>query len=673
MTIGQLEQKIIECAQAYYEGRPMCSDKEFDNMVEYLKVANPTSEILTQVGWGYDPYKNIGEKEQHLYGDVKGIDRKPRNISDIPYNFLTGKILKSAKLDGGSIICYFVNGKMTKALTRGKGNIGINKTDKILKVLEKELNVPDGFDFTGAIRGEFCISNKNWQEMLNAGIVSEEANQRNVAVGYLNRDELSDELRYCDVVFYKVIGYVNNGSKFNQIYIDNILNTNNFDVKFLRKFIKEEYIVDYEIVEDGSTITQNSLEAIYATFKDKYLCDGVVLTKGERIPIRLGTKFDDKYAIENDEIAYKFEDEVAETEIEAIRWKMSKGNKAIPVINVKPVSLSGVTVSNATAFNAKYIYDNDLDIGSKVELLRSGEVIPYISKVICGSNGEGRKKLDEMICPYCSTKLIWDGVDLVCSNEECANRDYQNLRIWVNNIAPIDGMSEILNFKFFEEKGIDSLENLYNHSYDDLMFSGEASNTHKGKFNLVLDKLFNREINFVDLLVALNIKMLGVKNADKLAHDDEFISLFEEFLEVEDIGLFVSKVTPVITETIGQAMAANICSADGLTKIKNAKYVQHRINYEHDIKEELIPVVITGKLSVPRKDFEKILNEAGFEVKGSISKDVKYLITDNPNSNSLKNRKADELGIKKITEFEIRHIIDTIDDEKFKLTKNDIL
>ena len=673
MTLEELEQKIIDCAQAYYEGSPKISDAEFDGLITYLRVANPTSPILTQVGWGYDPYKNIGEKERHLYGDVIGIDRKPRDVSEIPQNFFNGNILKSAKLDGGSIICYFMNGKMTKALTRGKGNIGINKTDKITKVLEKELNLPEGFDFTGAIRGEFCISNDNWKEMLDKGIVTSDANQRNVAVGYLNRDEIPEEIKYCDIVFYKVVGYANNNNTFNNIYINNIINTNNFDVKFLRKFIKKEYIVEYEIVENGSGLTQESLEDLYNRFKGKYLCDGVVISKGERTPIKVEDKYLEKWSVIPDEIAYKFEDEIAETEIEAIRWKMSKGNKAIPVINVKPVPLSGITVCNATAFNAKYVYDNDLDIGSKVELLRSGEVIPYISKVISGSNGEGRKKLDEMVCPYCFTKLIWDSVDLVCPNEECANRDYQNLRIWVNNIAPIDGMSETLNFKFFEEKGINSLENLYNRSYGDLMFPDEASNTHKGKFNLVLDKLFNQEIDFVDLLVALNIKMLGVKNADKLAHNDEFIALFEEFLEVEDIGLFVSKVTPIITEIVGQAMAANICSADGLTKIKNAKYVQHRINYEHDIKEELIPVVITGKLSVPRKEFEIYLNENGYEVKGSISKDIKYLITDNPNSMSSKNKKASELGIEKITEAQIREIIQNISDDENKLTINDIL
>ena len=375
-------------------------------------------------------------------------------------------------------------------------------------------------------------------------------------------------------------------------------------------------------------------------------------------------------ALENNEIAYKFEGEKVITTIENIRWKMSKGNKAIPVINVTPVELSGAIVQNASAYNAKYIYENDLDVGCQVELTRSGEVIPYITGIITTSNGTGVEKLNNMRCPFCGNKLEWQGVDLVCTNVECANRDEQNLKVWVRIIAPIEGMSEILNFKFFNELNIKSLEDLYNHSYRDLEFTGMNSNTHKGKFNLVLDKLFNQKIDFKDLLVALNIKMLGVKNADKLAHNDEFIALFEEFVEIQDIDLFVSKATSIITDCVGQAMAKNICSADGLTKLKNAKYVEHRINYEYDKKEELIPVVITGKLSVPRKEFETYLNENGYEVKGAISKEVKYLITDNPNSGSSKNKKADELGIEKITEEQIRNMIDF---DKSSISSNDIL
>ena len=656
MNVAELEDKIIQASQAYYEGSPIMSDRDFDGLLAYLEAINPNSKILSMTGFGYDPYKNIGEKESHIYGNVIGIPKKPRNINDIPSEFLSGNILKSAKLDGGSIICYFVNGKLIKALTRGRDGIGINKTDKAKIVLEKELNLPDGFDFTGAIRGEWCISYKNWNEMLSLNIVTNDKHPRNIAIGYLNRDDNVDELKYCDIVFYKVIGYDDTNSTFNNVYKQHVINNNNFDIKFLRKFIKEEYIVDYEISD--SPLNQDDLQMLFDRFREKYPCDGIVLTTANKSIEPLDNKFVAKYSVNNNEVAYKFVDETAIATIENIRWKMSKGNKAIPVINVSPVQISGATVRNASAYNAKYIYDNDLDVGSKVELVRSGEVIPYILSVVSNSNGTGREKLDNMHCLYCKTKLTWDGVDLVCKNKDCSNRDEQNLKVWVNNLAKVDGMSETLIFKFFDELNIDCLETLYNHSYADLEFYGEASNTHKGKFNQVLNKLLNDEINFVDLLIGLNIKMLGVKNADKLACNDKFISLFQEFLEIDDASLFISQASPIITECVGQAMAGNICSPDGISKIRNAKFVENRINYEHIVKEELIPVVITGKLSVPRKEFEEFLNNNGYEVKGAISKDTQYLITDNPNGTSSKNKRASELGIEKITEQEMRNIIE---------------
>jgi len=659
MTIEQLEAKIIEASQNYYSGTPIMSDNEFDALIEYLKGANPNSRILKSVGWGYDPLKNVGEKENHIYGKVSGIDKKPRSIQDIPKEFINEDILLSAKLDGLSMVCYFVDGKLVKALTRGNGEIGINRTDKVLKIVEKEFNIPNEFDFTGAIRGELCISNENWNKMLSKGIVTEDQNQRNVAAGIIGRDELTTDLEYIDLVFYKVVGCADNSSLiYNKIYIDNVMNANKYDIKFLRKFIKPEFIVDY-IEDNGSLISQESLEDIYKKFNTKYLCDGIVISKRNR-----NIEFDKNknyinIVINNNEIAYKFITETAETVIENIRWKMSKGNKAIPVINVAPVELSGATVSNATAFNAKYVYENDLDVGAKIVLTRSGEVIPYIIKVISGSNGNGRKKLDEMLCPFCNSKLEWDGVDLVCKNKECSNRDEQNLKVWVRTIAPIEGISETLTDSFFKELNINSLNELYDKTYMDLEYSGMASNTHKGKFNLVLDKLFNQKISFKDLLVALNIKSLGIKNAEKLASNEEFIGLFEEFMEIKDIDLFRCEGLKLTENLVGPALT-NIMfnTPDGLSKFKNAFYVEHRVDFKVEEKEIMIPVVITGKLSVPRKEFEKYLNDNGYEIKSSITKDIKYLVTDNPNSGSSKNVKADELGIEKITEQDIRNIID---------------
>lgn len=667
MTIKELEQKIIDASQAYYSGEPIMSDTYFDGLVEYLKQSNPNSEILKKTGWGFDPFKEVGEKQNHLYGNVVGIDRKPRSIENIPKDFLNKDVCLSAKLDGLSMVCYFVNGKLTKALTRGNGSTGINRTDKVLKIVEKEFNIPDNFDFTGAIRGEICISNKNWSIMQEQNLAG--SNQRNTATGIINKDEITSDINFLDLIFYKVVGYkTDNNLYYNTLYEENVINANKYDVKFLRKFIKPEYIVDY-IEDNGSKINQDDLENLFNSFNKNYLCDGIVITKKDRDIIRLNS---DKISINNNEIAYKFITETAVATINNIKWKMSKNNKAIPVINVEPIELSGAIIQNATAFNAKYIYDNDLDIGAKIELVRSGEVIPYITSVVQGVS-TAKEKIDCMTCPYCRSKLEWDGVDLVCKNKECKNRDYQNLRIWVTTLGQVDGISETLIFKFLDELNINSLDELYLkdnvfNTYEDLAFSNVLENSHKGKFNKVLYKLLGKDsIDFDKLLIALNIKQLGQKNAEKLASHLEFPLLFQKFIDTGDSVIFINECYNKCENAAGPALIDNICSFDGLNKLLNARYVRHRINFNiNKVSNNLIPVVITGKLSVPRKEFEKYLLDNGYEVKSSINKNIKYLITDNPNSGSNKNLQADKLGITKITESNFRDIIEKENDNYSK-------
>lgn len=672
MTITELENKIIHLSQCYYEGHPECSDAEFDGLLTYLQNANPNSPILSMTGYGYDPYKQVGEKEHHLYGDVIGISKKPRDVNDIPKDFFNTNIMISAKLDGLSMVCYFVNGKFTKALTRGRNGIGINRTDKIEKILNKELDIPTGFNFTGAIRGEVCISNSQWENMIKRGLIEKDnpsVNPRNVAAGIIGRDEINDDINFVDLVFYKVVGFNDDNNSWNKIYKESILENKKYDVKFLRKFIKDKYIVDY-IEDNGSQLNQNALETLYNRFNSIYTCDGCVITKSDKNVSKLNDKYQNKIALENNEIAYKFEGEKVITTIENIRWKMSKGNKAIPVINVTPVELSGAIVQNASAYNAKYIYENDLDIGCQVELTRSGEVIPYITGIITTSNGTGVEKLNNMCCPFCGNKLEWQGVDLVCTNVDCANRDEQNLKVWISNIAQIDGISEKLIFKFLEELNINSLEELYSKSYEELEYKDVPNNSHKGKFNKVLSKLFNESINWYNALMGLNIKMLGDKTSKKLVNT-ELITIIKEFLETEDISLFANEVNKKLVNVVGPAFIETLLTPDSLTKLKNLNYVKDRL-YQDEVVEtkELIPVVITGKLSMPRKKFEEYLNENGYEVKGAITKEVKYLITDNPQSGSSKNKKADELGIEKITEEQIRNMIDF---DKSSISSNDIL
>jgi len=659
MTIFQLEQKIIKTAQAYYEGKPLISDKEFDDLVEYLRGADPTNALLTTVGWGYDPHKMIGEKESHIYTKIIGIDKKPRSIEEMPKDYVDNLMI-AAKLDGLSIVCYFNKGKLIKALTRGNGDVGINRTDKIKIILEKEIYENDvAFDFTGAIRGEICISNSNWQKMQEEGIAGE--SQRNTAAGIINRDEIKDDIKYVDIVFYKVVGYQDVDTHFNNILKERIEMDDCFDIMFLNKFIKNKYLASTKYIAKNDNInyakiTQDMLEALYKKFNIDYPCDGHVISK----PTKTLEKNGNSIGIVAHEIAYKFDGETKNVKVLDITWELSKGQLAKPVVNVEPTELSGATIKNLSGYNAQWIKDNNITIGSTIEIIRSGEVIPKIMKLISPSDVNVDDYLNSLVCPACKQNTLeWSGVELHCTNKDCGNKDYQSLRVWVNNIAQVDGISETLVFKFFEELNINSLEDLYSKSFNELEYKDVEETSHKGRFNKVLDKLFKQPINLKNLLMALNIKMLGNRNGEKLSSNLVFVGSLKEMIQnnFEDTSLYP---IALVKDLVGNVFSETLFNDVNIENWRKVRFVKGReiINNIKDDTEDLIPVVITGSLSVPRKQFEQYLKDNGYEVKSAINKDVKYLITDDPTGNSSKNKKANELGIEKITEQDIRDMIE---------------
>ena len=648
ITIDDIENYLADQSQKYYyDGSNECTDKEWDDLLEYLMHSKPHSKILNQVGWGYDIYQHVGEKQTHTYGLVKGIDRKIRNLNEFPKTFLNTKYIMTAKLDGLSVVCYFVNGHLTKALTRGNGITGIDRTDKVEYILRKYSNEAlKKSGFTGAIRGEIVISNENWNKMLEQNIAG--TNQRNTAAGLINRDEIIDDLNYVDIVFYKLVGYNENHYMLNKSINDN------FDCEILSDYLDKKCLVDY-IYPNNNEISQEFLEKVYSHFLETYPCDGIVFTHLNKEYETKEQNHHSLICISHDELAYKFITESAITRVTNISWTMSKGNKAIPVVNVEPTEISGATISNVSAYNAKYVYDNKINVGTKVEIIRSGEVIPKIVNIITNPH-----KMESAIptnCPYCGSKLVWDGVDLCCINSDCKNRDEQNLKIWVKNIANVDGISDTLIFKFFDELNINSLNDLYSYDYAELEYKNAPSNSHKGKFNKILHQLLVDKIDIKNALLALNIKRLGDKTVIKLLNNQDFIDYIDKLISgLKDIinlskdkqqELFNANVLKDISrKCIGEAFSEVIITLDSYSKFMNLKYIAHRINISKSTVTQISnkSVVITGSLSISRKQFETILNNNGITLSNTVNKKTTCLIC-NKESTSSKYKKAIELQI----------------------------
>lgn len=337
-------------------GVPEISDAEFDKLTEELEQLKPDSIILKTPGWGSNEDSKGKVKLEHYYTEVGSL-KKTRVYEEIPDQFKKEEVCISPKLDGLTMVCYYKNGKLDKAITRGNGQTGIDKTSKMRVILaRKEINLPE--NFTGAIRGELLIPQNYWEIIKSTN--SDANNSRNFAAGLINRDDNPDELKYVDFVTYKVLG--DEQRRFN---------TKSEIVQFLKQ---SGFDTIYSIKKKIDKDWQEYAEKLY-TAEYPYQLDGLVMSL-ENI------RYNDKNGIEYDEFAYKFQSETADVKVLEIEWKMTKGNKLFPTVWFEPTYLGEATVQKATGFNAKFILDNKIQVGSLIRICRANEVIPYIMEVI---------------------------------------------------------------------------------------------------------------------------------------------------------------------------------------------------------------------------------------------------------------------------------------------------
>ncbi len=624
-------QKLIaEVSQAYYStGTSPLSDAEFDALLEEERRENPNSPVLG-VGHGYDINKDWrkDKKIPHKYGIVGSLD-KCHNWDELPKAFqITEDRIAALKLDGSSCVMYYKNGEMYLALTRGQVvndiSVGIDITDKVKAIAPAYVSIADK-TFTGAVRGETLMSHSNFEKYKE--IHPEASNARNSTAGLMGQKEVVDDLKFLNIIVYTVIGSEGLGSYINY---DTIL-------AWLTAQYGKDNVVPYEKFSYTEYSFPLKMEYFKSAWYNKYPADGIVITDYKVQAIGNSRIYNS--------IAYKFKAETKETTVTGIEWNLSRTKYLVPTVLVEPVELSGATVSRTAGYNANYILDSGIGVGAKVRMYRSGEVIPTIDEIIEKVPVELPTK-----CPCCNSTLVWKGVHLVCDNPDCSDMDIKDLLIWCENIAPIDGLGDTLKLKFFEEflKDEISIESVYYPTNDHLLdfarfSSGDPTLGAQYKlFAAMLKGLYNNRIPMHKALLALNIPRLGDITAKKLAQHPDIIEALID-------GVYPP---PTIVNIVGDATTSSILTH--WAKFQRLSLIWDNIDKAVVISnKEVIKVAITGSLSIPRKDFEKLLEANGFKL-GDITKDTKYLITNDPNSSSGKNAKADKLGIEKITEEDFR-------------------
>lgn len=629
MTFKDLENKIKEASQKYYtDGTSEYSDDEFDEMVDELTKLNPNSEVLT-VGFGYDVDKDTsGQKFKHKYG-IAGSLSKCHNYDELPKSFKhTAMLYASLKLDGISVILYYTNGKLDRALTRGGGTEGIDITNKFRYIAPNLFDISSNKNFTGAIRGELVMSAYNFEKLKK--INSNYKNARNSVAGLMTMNEPNPEL-HCliDCIVYTILADENR----NNINMDEIIEN-------LKTMCPDNAIEYKEINEITSDNFESIMDSLRAEWYGIYPADGIVLTTEANI--------NNSHYITYESIAFKYPPTIKISRVVGIEWNLTKTRILFPRVKIDPVDFSGTTVTYVSGNNAKYISDNGICAGTEVKISRRGEVIPHIESVISKSvyfNDMLPKK-----CPECGESLSWNGVHLQCNNPDCNNANIQDVIEWIHHIAETDYLGNKLILKYLHGIfGEDiTIEKLMDGKVLDYCKSLNSTG-HDALFSEMVNKLYTSKIPVQNALAALNVPRLGWITSGKLAKYPEVV-----FRIIDE----ASKRNPDpinlldLNGYIGDANADSI--RDNLTKFKRLNLIRDRIYCTEDSKMDKGTVVVTGKLSVKRSDFEKELNRNGYNLGNSVNKDTLCLITDDFNSNSSKNKSAIKYNIIRISESEFR-------------------
>ena len=363
MEKNQIRELLIKAAEAYYNGQEIMTDSEYDALINRLKEIDPTDPLCAN---GMAAADSNGDEKKINHTMTTGTLAKCANAEELK-DWASKKNLKERyslelKIDGSSMELQYVNGLFTKAITRGDGATGLDRTETL-----SLMNFPKSIDpsFTGSIRAEMVIYNSDFEAHFH-----DNANPRNAVAGVINRKfstltkEQKEDLKYVHAICYDVMGK----EFFTQSELMAWLEGEKFEVS---PHITVEGV---DLLSKANEIRENLRKDI-ASNKIKFNCDGVVI-KADLIDRK-----DRQRKTPTRDVALKPELETAVSEIIDISWEMA-GSTLSPVAIINPVQLEGTTVSRVSLSNLAKMMDLGIEIGKSVLVKKSGMIIPQIIKVL---------------------------------------------------------------------------------------------------------------------------------------------------------------------------------------------------------------------------------------------------------------------------------------------------
>lgn len=639
----ELGEKLREASRAYYqEDREIMSNVEYDALYDTLSALEKETGIVLAdsptVNVGYEAVEQL-PKEEHERPMLSLDKTKEREalrefIGEHP-------TLLSWKLDGLTIVLTYENGELIKAVTRGNGIVGevITNNARVFK------NIPLKISFKGrlVLRGEAIITYSDF-EKINETIGDADAkykNPRNLCSGSVR--QLNNEITAKrNVRFYA----------FSLVSAEGVDFRNSREVQF--RWLNEQ---GFEVVEYRKVTAEILDEAMdyfaEAVTTNDFPSDGLVALYDD---IAYGESLGTTAKFPRNAMAFKWADEMRDTRLLEIEWSPSRTGLINPVAIFEPVELEGTTVSRASVHNISIMKELKLGIGDTIRVYKANMIIPQIAENLTGS---GNAPIPHT-CPACGQETVVkkenDVECLFCVNPGCPAKKIKSFGLFTSRDAMnIDGLSEATLEKFIARGFIHDFGDIFEISrYKDEIVEMEGFG-QKSYDNLMESLERAKETTLPRVIYSLGIANIGLANAKVICRhfDNDLDRIRHASLEeVSDI------------DTIGPVIAGNLVAY--FRDEDNNRRLDHLMNFLHiqedSPKQEQIfegmNFVITGSLVHfgNRSEAKELIESLGGKVTGSVTKKTNYLINNDIQSNSSKNKKARELGIPILSEEDFRKL-----------------
>lgn len=613
LTEQTLSEMVIMANEVYRNKNPIISDNQFDILEDYIRNKFPDNKVIKLIGAPIPVGKNKATLPYEMWSMDK-IKPDTKALENWKAKYV-GPYVLSCKLDGVSGL-YTTEGDQPKLYTRGDGKVGQDVSHFIpyLRLPSKKKG-EKGF----VIRGEFIIPKMVFETKYKKDF----ANPRNLVSGIVNQKTIDEKSKDVHFVAYEVI-------------VPTMKPSEQFEYL---KTLDIEFVLNEKV--DSGELTNELLSTMLVDWRKNYVyeIDGVIVVDDKLYPRKSG----------NPDYAFAFKmvlsDQVAESKVVDVIWSPSKDGYLKPRIQIEPIKLGGVTIEYATGFNGAFIKDNNIGIGALVEIIRSGDVIPYIRKVVVGA--------EEPKMP--SVPYKWNDTNVDVMLEDLLSDETvkeKNITGFFKGIG-VEGLSSG-NITRIIKAGYDTVPKILKMSVDELKnVEGFQIKTATKIHDGIKEKI--AAASLVTLMSATNIFSRGFseKKIELImeAYPDVFNSAVSDAEKIKKIAeikgmavktaeAFVAKIDDFEDFLMETDMYYKLFEFQNAQKNKGMDVVGENLQQQHPLYGKTI--VMTG---FRNKELEEKLKSVGAKVGSSVSKNTYLVIAKDKDDETGKVLEAKKLGI----------------------------